>query len=86
EVSASAKAGSVLSLSVTTYEGTVIPKSTQKDNFNVTLYEAQGKDSGNDKGLLSVQKNRLVTVSMMNVVDKNVAILLTPITKSSNNK
>ncbi|MFT8849822.1 MAG: hypothetical protein ABF914_09270 [Leuconostoc pseudomesenteroides] len=86
EVSASAKAGSVLSLSVTTYEGTVIPKSTQEDNFNVTLYEAQGKDSGNDKGLLSVQKNRLVTVSMMNVVDKNVAILLTPITKSSNSK
>lgn len=85
EISSTAKAGSVLSLSVTTYEGTVIPKSTQEDNFNVTLYEAQGRDSGNNKGWLSVQKNRLVTVSMMNVADKNVAIFLTPTTRSITN-
>lgn len=70
---------------MTTYEGTVIPKSTQEDNFNVTLYEAQGRDSGNNKGWLSVQKNRLVTVSMMNVADKNVAIFLTPTTRSITN-
>ncbi|MEX0381572.1 hypothetical protein AB3K25_00520 [Leuconostoc sp. MS02] len=81
EVSATAKAGSMLSISTTTYQGTVIPKSTEKDNFNVTMYEAQGKDSGHKSGMLAVQKNRLVSVVMMNVSDENVSIVLTPVNK-----
>lgn len=80
-VSSTAKAGSMLSVSTTTYQGTVIPDSTQKDNFNVTMYASQGKDSGHSSGILSVQKDRLVTVSMLNLPNNDVTILLTPVKK-----
>ncbi|EHN58421.1 hypothetical protein [Oenococcus kitaharae] len=76
------KPGTNLSLELTKYDGSTVMQSVEKDHFLVGLYKGPSKhDAGMKEGLLRVQKNRLIRVSMTNVIDPNLKILLTPIKK-----
>ncbi|MDN6900177.1 hypothetical protein [Oenococcus sicerae] len=76
------KPGTMLAVSLTNYDGSTITQSTDKDHFLVGLYKGPNKhDAGQKQGLLQIQKNRLLQVSMTNVIDSNTRILLTPVKK-----
>ncbi|MBS9335180.1 hypothetical protein LQZ24_03810 [Fructobacillus sp. M1-13] len=73
------KAGSMLMVNLLTYDQQTIPESSESDHYNVTLYKGDaGRDAPAD-GLLSIEKDRLVHVTMSFVSDPQVKIILTPV-------
>lgn len=74
------KAGSMLLITLLTYDQQTIPNSTEKDNYNVTLYQTTGgSEAGPSSGIIDIEKDRLLHVSMTFITDPNIKIILTPV-------
>lgn len=74
------KTGSMLMVNLMTYNQQTVPGATEKDNYNVTLYQTTGgAEAGPSSGIISIEKDRLLHVTMVFITDPNIKIILTPI-------
>ncbi|GAO99400.1 hypothetical protein [Fructobacillus ficulneus] len=74
------KSGSLLMIQLMTYDQQTIPLASEKDHYNVTMYQSEdGSSTETGSGVISIEKNRLLHVTMVFITDPNTKIILTPI-------